>query len=59
VHMSRRGRRVFDRHPRRKVLVTTTMKTATGVTTSTRTITVQRRVARGYQNAPGARGRHR
>lgn len=59
VHMSRRSRRVFDRHPRRRVLVTTTMKTATGVTTSTRTITVQRRVARGYQNAPGAHGRHR
>jgi Ca2+-binding RTX toxin-like protein len=59
VHMSRRSRRMFQKHPRRKVLVTTTMKTATGVTTSTRTITVQRRVARGYQNAPGARGRHR
>ena len=59
VHMSRRGRRTFQRQPRRKLLLTTTMKTATGVTTSTRTIVVQRRVSRSYASAPGARGRHR
>ena len=56
VHMSRRGKRFFAKHPRAKVNVTVAIKSATGVTTTTRRITIKRR---SYRSAPGAKGRHR
>jgi hypothetical protein len=56
VHMARRGRRAFERHPRQKVIATITMNTPSGPTTTTHVITVQRR---SYRNAPGFNGRHR
>ena len=56
VHMSRRGKRFFAKHPRAKVNVTVAIKSATGVTTTTRKITIKRG---SYRSAPGAKGRHR
>jgi hypothetical protein len=56
VHMSRRGKRFFSKHPKAKVLVTVAIGSPSGVTTTTRKITVKRR---SYRNAPGAKGRHR
>jgi Ca2+-binding RTX toxin-like protein len=56
VHMSRRGKRFFSKHPRAKVLVTVAIKSPTGLTTTTQKITVKRQ---SYRHAPGAKGRHR
>jgi len=56
VRMSRRGKRFFQKHGKAKVTVTVAIKTANGVTTTTRKIKVK---ARSYRHAPGAKGRHR
>ncbi|MFL5886505.1 MAG: calcium-binding protein [Thermoleophilaceae bacterium] len=57
VHMSRRGKRYFSRHPKAKVTATVSIKNATGVTTTTQRIVVK--VQKRYRHAPGAKGRHR